>query len=200
ANHPPFPQTCTTCHQSTTWAGATFNHTTATGFPLVGAHTSLGCESCHTLPDYGPIYNPANQNDCYACHQDDYQAEHAGTGFPTTCLSCHNTNQWEGAQFNHDPLFPIYSGEHEGEWDTCQDCHTTPGNFQIFSCITCHEHRRSEMDDEHEDVNGYVYQSQACFNCHPRGEDDRPDGSILDDTGVDEIGPTQRRPRFRLVR
>ena len=186
--HPSFPTTCQTCHQSDTWLGGTFEHGAATGFELIGAHVSLGCESCHVLPDYAPIYNPSSNQDCYACHADDYQAQHAGTGFPTTCTSCHNVDTWAGATFDHDPLFPIYTGSHRGEWDSCQDCHVQPGNFQVFSCITCHEHRQSEMDDEHEDVNGYVYESQACFNCHPDGEDLFPGGS------------ERRRPEFRLVR
>jgi hypothetical protein len=25
------------------------------------------------------------------------------------------------------------------------------------------------MDDEHREVNGYMYESNACYNCHPRG-------------------------------
>src|SRR5690606_15999160 len=108
-------------------------------------------------------------NDCYACHADDYQQAHAG--FPTTCLDCHEPNTWDGAQFEHDQYFPIYSGKHEGEWSSCQTCHIQPGNFSVFSCITCHEHNREDMDDAHEDVGGYVYDSQACFSCHPDGED-----------------------------
>jgi hypothetical protein len=27
------------------------------------------------------------------------------------------------------------------------------------------------MDDEHDDVNGYVYSSPACYSCHPDGRD-----------------------------
>ena len=70
------------------------------------------------------------------------------------------------------PQFPIFSGRHAGEWDTCQTCHTQPASFEVFTCLTCHEHRRSEMDDEHDEVRGYVYESTACYSCHPDGEDD----------------------------
>jgi hypothetical protein len=189
ANHPSFPTTCTTCHQSTTWTGGSFNHGAATGFELIGAHVSLGCESCHTLPDYTPIYNPSSNQDCYSCHVDEYNAQHSGTGFPTSCTTCHNVDTWQGATFNHDPFFPIYTGRHEGTWSSCQTCHTQPGNYQVFSCITCHAHNQEEMDDEHEDVGGYVYQSEACYSCHPDGED------------LGGPGDTHRRPReFRLVR
>ena len=47
-----------------------------------------------------------------------------------------------------------------------------PASFEVFTCLTCHEHRRSEMDDEHDEVRGYVYESTACYSCHPDGEDD----------------------------
>ncbi|HYE97141.1 MAG TPA: hypothetical protein VD962_13115 [Rubricoccaceae bacterium] len=165
----PFPTTCATCHNTNTWEGASFDHQAVTGFPLIGAHVSLPCSACHVGPDFEPIWNPSSAEDCYTCHQDDYTREHTGTGFPTTCLTCHNTNTWQGAQFNHDPFFPIYSGRHQGVWNSCQDCHTQPGNFQVFSCFACHP--RGEMDDEHEDVGGYVYESNACYNCHPDGEE-----------------------------
>ena len=39
-----------------------------------------------------PLFNPTSDQDCAECHQADYDDEHAGTGFPTTCLECHNTN------------------------------------------------------------------------------------------------------------
>ena len=37
------------------------------------------------------------------------------------------------------------------------------------ACIECHEHRQSEMDDEHERVTGYVWASPSCYGCHPDG-------------------------------
>jgi len=169
--HPDFPTTCLDCHNVNTWEDPDFNHGAVTGFPLLGAHVQLDCAACHTLPGYGLIWDPAHEHDCYTCHEDDYQDEHAGSGFPTTCLDCHDVDTWEGAEFEHDPYFPIYSGKHEDEWNTCADCHHVPGNFEIFSCIDCHEHRRSEMDEAHEDVGGYVYESNACYACHPDGED-----------------------------
>jgi hypothetical protein len=140
------------------------------GFALVGAHNALPCSACHSNPDFSLPWTPTSQDDCISCHATDYQAQHAGTGFPDTCQTCHTTSTWGGATFQH-PQFPIYSGDHAGEWDTCQDCHTQPSNYQTFSCLTCHAHRQSEMDDEHDDVNGYVYSSPACYSCHPDGRD-----------------------------
>jgi hypothetical protein len=80
-------------------------------------------------------------------------------------------NDWQPAFLsNHDPLFPIYSGEHDGEWSDCQDCHSNPATFTEFTCLTCHEHRQDEMDQKHQGIPGYAYESISCLSCHPRGE------------------------------
>ncbi|MBK9258020.1 MAG: hypothetical protein IPM42_21430 [Saprospiraceae bacterium] len=67
--------------------------------------------------------------------------------------------------------FPIYTGKHKDEWNTCSDCHTNPNNYNIFSCINCHEHNnKNEVDDDHNGVSGYSYNSAACYSCHPMGK------------------------------
>jgi hypothetical protein len=105
----------------------------------------------------------------------DYQAttdpDHVAAAFPLACAGCHSTSSWEGATFNHDQqFFPINSGSHRGEWTSCQDCHTSAGNYTDFSCLGCHEHSQAAMNGEHDEVGGYSYNSQACLQCHPAGE------------------------------
>ncbi len=79
-----FPTTCQTCHTTTAWTGATFNHT---WFPIPH-HSATLCADCHTNPSNyavflctnchtqaatdpkhsgvkGYVWNSAN---CYACH------------------------------------------------------------------------------------------------------------------------------------
>lgn len=167
--HPTFPTNCLECHTVDTWDSADFDHNTTTDFDLVGAHVSLPCSSCHVGPDFDLVHTPTGQNDCVACHMEDTEDEHPG--FPSDCLQCHTVDTWDGADFNHAPYFPIYSGRHAGEWANCQTCHTQPGNYAVFTCLTCHEHSRPEMDDEHDEVGGYVYESNACLSCHPDGDD-----------------------------
>ncbi|WP_412061609.1 hypothetical protein [Rubrivirga sp. IMCC45206] len=171
--HDTFPQTCTTCHGTDTWPSTSVDHPSVSGgFDLVGAHLALDCAACHSEADGSPPWTPASDTDCVSCHADDAaNAEPPHTGFPTTCLECHTTDRWQGATFDHD-AFPIYSGRHEGEWATCQTCHIEPSDFRVFSCVTCHEHNRAEMDDKHDRVGGYVYESTACYSCHPDGEED----------------------------
>jgi len=99
-----------------------------------------------------------------------YDPNHITAQFPTDCASCHSENAWEPSTFDHDgQYFAIYSGRHRGEWDQCVDCHTSPSNFTVFSCLDCHEHNnKSEVDSHHSEVRGYAYTSQACLSCQPR--------------------------------
>lgn len=159
---------CTECHTTNGWDEIiNFNHG-STQFPLTGAHISTDCNQCH---QQGYTNTPT---DCYLCHTEDYNnstnPNHSGAGFPNTCVDCHSTTAWVPATFDHDnQYFPIYTGEHAGEWALCSDCHEIPNNFAVFTCISCHEHNQIEMDDKHQGVQGYLYESTACLSCHPDG-------------------------------
>jgi len=162
-----FPTTCETCHNTTAWPGAVFDHST-TKFPLTGAHTSVSCQGCHADGVY--VGKPTT---CVSCHQTDYNGtnnpNHAAAGFPTDCASCHTTTTWAGAKFDHDAsYFPIYSGAHAGKWSSCATCHTNPTNFAVFDCLSCHT--KATTDQQHQGRTGYVYASPNCYACHPRGK------------------------------
>jgi hypothetical protein len=166
-----FPTSCEGCHSTDAWRPASNINHDLTRFPLTGAHRGVDCGACHQGGRFA-----GTPRDCVACHRRDYDQtrdpNHAAAGFPTTCAACHSTGGWRPASFDHDRYFPIYSGPHDGVWSDCQTCHTSAGNFGAFSCTNCHEHSRSRMDDKHDDVNGYSYDSQACYRCHPRGRAD----------------------------
>jgi len=164
-----FPVDCTVCHTTAAWTPADFDHN-ATNFPLTGAHVPLDCSSCHS-DGYTGI-----PTDCYACHQSEYNGtndpNHLAAGFPISCEDCHTTSVWDPSTWDHDVLFPIYSGKHREKWDTCNECHVVPTNYAAFECILCHEHNnRNDVDDDHRGEDGYEYLSAACFECHPRGDD-----------------------------
>ena len=159
---------CETCHTTNPeWKPATFP-THNSYYALIGAHATIAtdCFTCHN----GNYNNTPNT--CYACHTEDYNQtnnpNHQTAQFPTDCESCHTQSAWEPSTFDHDGLyFPIYSGAHNGKWDQCSDCHTNPGNYAIFTCLTCHE--QGETNSEHEGITGYQYNSDACLACHPDG-------------------------------
>jgi len=163
--HATFPTACQQCHSFFAWEPATFVHPSS--FPLSGAHFGLDCNSCHT----GGVLTGLSP-DCVSCHLGDYNAatdpNHVAAAFPTTCDHCHSTAAWTPASFDHS--FPITSGPHDG-FD-CSDCHPAPGNFAQFTCTAggCHD-GQAELDDEHDEVNGYVFSSPACLACHPNGHE-----------------------------
>lgn len=156
------PQDCDACHRPTGWRPARFDHPAS--FPLTGGHAGRACAECHGPGTFGGL-----STDCASCHADDFAAttspSHGAAGFPTTCASCHTTAAWRPATFEHPT--GIDRGRHTGQ--SCTSCHTTPATFAQFSCTHCHEHGQSEMADEHDEVPGYVWQSAACFQCHPDG-------------------------------
>ena len=166
-----FPTTCLDCHNVNDWDHAVFDHLALSGYALVGAHAAAPCASCHNPADNALLFpQPSSNQDCVACHQADYDAQHGGTGFPTTCLSCHSVNQWAGATFNHDGLyFPIYSGKHNGKWSTCQQCHPSAGNYAAFTCMSSGCHSQTKTDNDHSGVSGYAYDPVKCLACHPNG-------------------------------
>ncbi len=150
---------CDVCHTPISWETSAFNHD-ATGFSLTGKHRGLDCGGCHQLPGYKGL-NPA----CNACHTQDSPPDHFGP----TCEDCHSTAAWQPANFQH-LAFPIDSGKHKL---SCNRCHIVPGDYRTFSCISGGCHPQSKIDSEHKgEVSGYVYESSACYRCHPQGKED----------------------------
>jgi len=156
-----FPQQCDVCHSTTAWMPATFNHNN-TSFPLTGAHTSVACANCHVNNNYTTL-----PTDCYGCHQTDYKGtnnpNHVSAGFPTTCVTCHTTTSWLGATFNHT----YFNMNHGGANGVCSVCHTNPNDYSVFQCTNCHA--KTQTDNRHQGVGGYVYNSVNCYNCHRNG-------------------------------
>ena len=163
-----FPTDCASCHTTNPgWRPSTFNHNSY--YVLVGAHANIAnnCTKCHI----GGNFKNAPTN-CYGCHTSDYNSaspNHASSHFPTSCTDCHGQSVWKPANWNHDSQhFPIYSGSHKGKWNSCTECHTNASNFGVFTCTSCH--KKTEADKDHKSIKGYVYDSNACFSCHPRGK------------------------------
>ena len=164
-----FPTTCDTCHTTTAWTGATFNHN-STPFPLTGAHTTVACNLCHVNNVFA-----GTPTDCYSCHTTDFTGttnpNHTSAGWPTTCATCHTTTAWLPATLpsSYHTFFPTNHGNANS---VCTTCHANSADYSVFSCTaTCHGSGNA-ANFNHPKVNGYVYASANCYACHKNGSGD----------------------------
>ena len=137
---------CSTCHSTTAWKPASFDHNLAI-FKLTGAHTGVTCEKCHANNVF-----KGTPSDCYSCHKKD--DNHNGA-FGTNCGSCHATSAWSPASFDHNLSTFKLTGAHTSV--VCGKCHVnnvfkgTPSD-----CYSCHK-----KDDNHAGAFG-----TNCGSCH----------------------------------
>ena len=140
-----FSHTCTTCHTTTAWQPATFNHTTY--YALTGAHLSppLACTACHV----GGNYTNTLPITCVGCHgisatidpqynsSSNITHQQLGTN-PPVCTMCHNNTTWIPSTFTHTtwPLTGLHLPPHT---TACTQCHTrTNYNSAPTACSGCH--------------------------------------------------------------
>ena len=139
---------CASCHATTIWTTVAFDHFSASGFALLGAHNSLQCDTCHLTN-----VQDALPRDCGGCHGED--DPHAGQ-LGIRCGDCHGELTWTtGVRFEHDlTRFPLI-GRHAEL--ACDQCHATSAFHDVEeSCNACHE-----QDDPHAQTLG-----QRCETCH----------------------------------
>ena len=155
-----FSQTCQQCHNTVSWAGASFDHST-TGFPLTGAHATVQCTQCHVNGNYN-----LTTSTCVSCHLKDFQGttnpNHVQQGFTQTCETCHNTGAWQPAQFDHSKSgFPL-TGAHAAV--QCAQCHVN-GNYNLTStaCVTCH---LTDFQNTNNPSHVQANFPQTCQQCH----------------------------------
>ena len=143
ANSPPhtgFVTDCSSCHTTTAWSPATFDHTKNTTFPLTGAHTTVTpCTSCHVNNVYAGLSTA-----CYSCHSTQFTSAttpvpHAG--FPMDCSTCHTTNAgWTPSTYSHANATPRFPQDTRHLNAGCAKCHQTPTNYTTTCCTNsgCH--------------------------------------------------------------
>jgi hypothetical protein len=162
ANAPPhtgFLTDCTTCHTTTVWQPATFNHTTNTTFPLTGGHTAVACAQCHVNNVFKGL-----TTDCYTCHTSTFTAAMSPvphTGFPTACATCHTTNPgWTPSTFDHNTsTFPL-TGAHPAV--ACAQCHVNNQYVGLpMTCYGCHQAQFTTAN-----APPHAGFPQDCTTCH----------------------------------
>ncbi len=157
-----FPTSCETCHRPTdaSFEQASFNH--GATYPLVGAHATQACSSCHKNNIYA-----GTPRDCYGCHRTDYEStrdpNHVAAGFPTSCETCHRPTDtsFEQASFNHGAVYPLV-GVHATQ--ACSSCHKN----NIYAgtprdCYGCHRADYESARDPNHVAAGFP---TTCDSCH----------------------------------
>jgi len=158
-----FGTSCVPCHDGVDRFGKGFDHNRFP-FKLTGKHATVACGKCHARAARLATFRNAPQ-ECYGCHRND--DEHKGS-FGTTCGSCHSTDTWQDAKFDHK-RFPIDHGREERR-TTCATCH--PNGVKSYTCYGCHEHTPARVVREHE--GRPLSKLTDCVRCHEggRGGDD----------------------------
>ncbi len=108
---------------------AKFNHD-LTAYPLTGAHCKVDCAKCHVTAGFQGV-----PKTCLGCHAEPPIHQRR---LGTDCETCHNTQTWDGALFDHS--FFSVSHHQRRQANTCATCHKDPTNYTICSCsgTGCH--------------------------------------------------------------
>jgi hypothetical protein len=154
AHQATFGGECLACHDGLDTYGDSFDHQ-STAFALTGMHEQVACAGCHegarNIADL-----QAAPTQCYDCHaKDDAHTGQMGTD----CETCHVTEGWEQASFDHSETGFVLIGEHAEV--SCTECHADLTFSQTPNqCIDCHVE-----DDIHAGKFGV-----ECGTCHtPEG-------------------------------
>lgn len=165
-----FPQTCEQCHRSTSWRPALFATTSSAliahrTFPLMAAHASVPCASCH-----GAEHTRTISSACSSCHLQAAKSaktfSHHGVG-TLRCDTCHTQLSWHTLNFSDSAhrKFPLL-GPHRDL--SCQECHSS-GNLRRSTCTgACHT--PNTVIAQHKTVRNMSMTNAACVRCHPLGK------------------------------
>ena len=144
---------CSECHNETKWEDAPLFDHDLTGFPLLGEHDNIECDSCHETQAFGEI-----ASDCVDCHLED--DSHNGV-FAANCESCHNPVAWDLWLFDHNTQTDFeLDGAHVDV--ACNDCHRSSLESMQKTGDLCADCHRS--DDIHDGEFG-----PDCRRCHSDG-------------------------------
>ena len=131
---------CSRCHTPNSWIiKNTSEMHQQSRFPLLGAHKTASCSSCHKSSS-SLQFEPLGI-ECNDCHQQDFRnttsPNHVLGGYSTNCLECHSSGStsWNTKTIDHS-FFPLTSGHAIG----CTQCHVS-GKFAKLPtvCNSCHQ-------------------------------------------------------------
>lgn len=145
-----YGDSCLECHDGLDSLGKSFTHENFS-FKLTGAHVAVACELCHAN-EHSLVELRDTSQDCFDCHKKD---DPHGGRLGRDCASCHVTDAWKPANFDHNRSVFKLTGAHATV--ECAKCHVndvyegTPKD-----CFSCHK-----ADDRHKGQLG-----TDCGSCH----------------------------------
>jgi len=161
-----FGANCHQCHSVQGWKTAVRqNRDHFNRFPLIGAHSSAPCESCHKSAASG-IFSGLS-TECAACHVKDFQQAKVpphNASFPRQCDQCHSMDSWKGAKFDHAAITKFaLSGAHARL--ECRSCHTG-GQFSgtPADCFSCHTQQFNATQNPNHVQAGFPRDCSTCHN------------------------------------
>ncbi|MCX6105496.1 MAG: hypothetical protein NTY08_06665 [Proteobacteria bacterium] len=175
---------CSACHTTKGWnilpqtAGAGFNHSTMTRFPLTGNHVPLKCAECH-LKGGKQIYRfPGEKTQfCEECHKTPHKEQFQPKYLQQACVECHNTTKFADIfKYDHNKTQFHLVDAHQKIGQQCVKCHTPtkrmlavkpphPAGKYIFGhqqegyCVECHKNPHKDQFDPQT-------RSDNCQQCH----------------------------------
>jgi hypothetical protein len=162
-----FGSSCEQCHTVKGWQVSVQQiQQHQNRFPLLGAHATVDCDSCHKNAAAGQFQGLSTQ--CYSCHQRDFQhttgPNHVTAGFPPTCEQCHrNFDNWFGVKFDHLKYTGFALTGMHATLD-CNACHIG-GKFKgtPADCVGCHLKDFQKTTNPNHIASGFP---QTCQSCH----------------------------------
>ena len=155
---------CSRCHNSSTWIIQSVKSIhLQSRFPLLGAHATADCSSCHSSAS--KLQFRTLGIDCYDCHREKYlattQPNHQQSGYSTNCIDCHrqNSQEWTASGINHD-FFPLTGGH----TINCAMCHGE-GKFEKVTnvCVDCHRINYNSATNPNHIQSKFP---TTCSDCH----------------------------------
>ena len=101
---------CELCHTTNGWQVSIHNiNEHQDRFPLIGAHATVDCYSCHKVGTVGQFNRFGLSTECVSCHSKDYDTaaspNHRALGYGPECRECHlSMDSWSGAVFTPGKL------------------------------------------------------------------------------------------------
>jgi hypothetical protein len=145
---------CESCHRETGFRPSIYHmpaHTEAR-FPLNGAHEAVACDRCHILStvkgDQVRLFRWEKLPGCEACHRDVHRGQFTAARVDG-CVSCHSTQAWITAMYDHSRTSFRLDGKHRSV--PCAGCHlqgsAQQGTWRLRGtptrCAACHTNLRT---------------------------------------------------------